>query len=88
MQGKRDNVYGPGSRPARRIFERLRDNEGVLKREVRWKLAALIAREAAKRQAAIVLERLGKEPARHMIGALRTPSSGTGYRYIRRSSMK
>ncbi|MFP3209763.1 MAG: zinc ribbon domain-containing protein [Nitrososphaeria archaeon] len=34
----------------RRIFERLRDNEGALKREVRWKLAALIAREAAERR--------------------------------------
>ncbi|MFP3309654.1 MAG: hypothetical protein RXO27_02515 [Acidilobus sp.] len=58
VQEKYDEVYGPGSRPARRIFKRLSSNERALKREIRWKLAALIVREAAKRQAVIVLERL------------------------------
>jgi len=58
VQEKYDEVYGPCSRPARRIFKRLSNNERVLKREIRWKLAALIVREAAKRQAVIVLERL------------------------------
>ena len=67
VQERYDRVYGSGSRPARKIFKGLSNNEGALKREIRWKLAALIAREAARRQAAIVLERLGKEPAKGMI---------------------
>ena len=67
VQERYDRVYGPGSRPARKIFKRLSSNEKALKREVRWKLATLIVREAARRQAAIILERLGKEPARSMI---------------------
>jgi IS605 OrfB family transposase len=73
VQEKYDRAYGPGSRPARRIFRRLSNNERALKRDIRWKLAALIVREAAKRQAAIVLERLGKEPASHMIERIKNP---------------
>jgi transposase, IS605 OrfB family, central region len=67
VQEKYDRAYGPGSRPVRRVLRRLGNNEKALKKGVRWKLAALIVREAARRQAAIVLERLGKEPANHMI---------------------
>ncbi|ESQ23152.1 MAG: transposase, IS605 OrfB family, central region [uncultured Acidilobus sp. MG] len=73
VQERYDRVYGPGSRPARRVFRRLSNNERLLKREVRWKLATLIVREAARRQAAIVLERLGKEPASHMIERIKNP---------------
>jgi len=73
VQEKYDKVYGPGSRPERKVFKRLGSNEGALKKEIRWKLAALIVREAAKRQAAIVLERLGKEPAKGMIEHIKDP---------------
>jgi len=73
VQERYDRVYGLGSRPERKIFKRLSNNEGALKKEIRWKLAALIAREAARRQAAIVLERLGKEPANHMIEHIKDP---------------
>ena len=73
VQERYDKVYGPGSRPARRVFRRLGGNERALKREIRRKLAALIVREAARRQAAIVLERLGKEPANHMIERIKNP---------------
>ncbi|MDT7868031.1 MAG: transposase [Acidianus sp.] len=73
VQERYDRVYGPGSRPARKIFKRLSSNERALKREIRWKLATLIVRQAAKRQAAIVLERLGKGPANHMIEHIRDP---------------
>jgi len=73
VQEKYDKVYGPGSRPARRVLRRLSSNEKALKRDIRWKLAALIAREAARRQAAIVLERLGKEPAKGMIERIKDP---------------
>ena len=73
VQERYDKVYGPGSRPARRVFRRLSNNERVLKREIRQKLAALIVREAARRQAAIVLERLGKEPAKGMIERVKDP---------------
>jgi IS605 OrfB family transposase len=73
VQERYDRVYGPGSRPERKIFKRLSNNEGALKKEIRWKLAALIAREAARRQAAIVLERLGKEPAKGMIERIKDP---------------
>jgi len=68
-----DKVYGPGSRPARRIFKRLSNKERTLKKEIRWKLATLIVREAARRQAAIVLERLGKEPAKNMMERIKDP---------------
>ncbi|NAZ31568.1 MAG: IS200/IS605 family element transposase accessory protein TnpB, partial [Acidilobus sp.] len=73
IQEKYDRVYGPGSRPARRVFRRLSNNEKALKREIRRKLATLIVREAARRQAAIVLERLGREPANHMIERIMDP---------------
>jgi len=73
IQEKYDRVYGPGSRPARRVFRRLSNNEKALKREIRRKLATLIVREAAKRQAAIVLERLGREPAKGIIEHIRDP---------------
>jgi len=73
VQERYDRVYGPGSRPERKIFKRLSNNEGALKKEIRWKLAALIAREAARRQAAIVLERLGREPAKGMIERIKDP---------------
>ena len=73
VQEKYDRAYGPGSRPARRVLRRLGSNEKALKREIRWKLAALIVREAARRQAAIVLERLGKEPAKGMIERIKDP---------------
>jgi len=45
----------------------------LLKKEIRWKLATLIVREAARRQAAIVLERLGREPAKGMIEHIKNP---------------
>jgi IS605 OrfB family transposase len=73
IQERYDRIYGSGSRPARRIFKRLSNNERTFKREIRWKLAALIVREAARRQAAIVLERLGREPANHMIEHIKNP---------------
>jgi IS605 OrfB family transposase len=73
VQERYDRVYGPGSRPARKIFKGLSNNEKALKRDIRWKLAALIAREAARRQAAIVLERLGREPAKGMIERIKDP---------------
>jgi len=73
VQERYDKVYGPGSRPARRVLRRLGNNERALKRDIRWKLATLIVRQAARRQAAIVLERLGKEPASHMIERIKNP---------------
>jgi len=73
VQERYDKVYGPGSRPARRIFKRLSNNERLLKKEIRWKLATLIVRQAARRQAAIVLERLGREPANHMVEHIKDP---------------
>jgi transposase, IS605 OrfB family, central region len=73
VQERYDKVYGPGSRPARKVFKRLSNNERVLKKEIKWKLAALIVREAVKRQAAIVLERLGKETAKRMIEHIKNP---------------
>jgi len=73
VQEKYGKAYGPGSRSERRIFKRLSNNERALKREIRWKLATLIVREAARRQAAIVLEGLGREPANHMIEHIKNP---------------
>jgi transposase, IS605 OrfB family, central region len=73
VQEKYDRVYGPGNRPERRVLKRLGNNEKALKKEIRWKLATLIVREAARRQAAIVLERLGREPAKGMIERIKDP---------------
>ncbi|MEM0366586.1 MAG: IS200/IS605 family accessory protein TnpB-related protein [Acidilobaceae archaeon] len=42
-------------------------NEGYKKSDIRWKIANIIVREAAKREYAIVMDKLGKRPAENMV---------------------
>ncbi|MEM1685653.1 MAG: IS200/IS605 family accessory protein TnpB-related protein [Acidilobaceae archaeon] len=42
-------------------------NEGDKKSDIRWKTANIIVREAAKREYAIVMDKLGKRPAEYMV---------------------
>ncbi|MEM0491760.1 MAG: IS200/IS605 family accessory protein TnpB-related protein [Acidilobaceae archaeon] len=64
-----DKLYGVRCRVKRKIMRRL--NEGDKKSDIRWKIANIIVREAAKRGYAIVMEKLGKRPAENMIESVK-----------------
>ena len=68
---KYDKIYGPGSRPARRIFRKLKERKR--KNGIRWKLANIIVRAAYERRYAIVMERLGRRPAEGMLSHFKDP---------------
>jgi len=59
------------SQGLKKIFRKLKERDR--KSDLRWELAKIIVRVAVERQYAIVLERLGKNPAREMT------SYATGY---------
>jgi putative transposase len=65
VQERYDKLYGVNCRVKRRIFMKLR--ERVRKSDLRWKLANIIIRVAKEKRYAVVLERLGKNPAKDMI---------------------
>jgi IS605 OrfB family transposase len=65
IQERYDKLCGVNYRVKRRIFMKLR--ERVRKSDLRWKLANIIIRVAKEKQYAVVLERLGKNPAKDMI---------------------
>ena len=71
VQERYDRVYGPGARPARRAFRKLKYRRR--KDDVRWKLANIIVRAAYGRRYAIVMERLGRRPAEGMISHVENP---------------
>ena len=71
VQERYDKIYGPGSRPARRVFRKLKERKR--KDDIRWKVANIIVRAAYERRYAIVMERLGKRPAEGMISHFRDP---------------
>jgi len=56
-------------RAKKKAFRKLK--EGERKNDLRWKLANIVVRVAREKQYAIVLERLGKNPAREMINHVR-----------------
>jgi IS605 OrfB family transposase len=61
--------YGANSRSARKVMRKLKERKK--KQGIKWKLASLIVRTAEERKCAIVLERLGKNPARGMINHIK-----------------
>jgi len=65
IQEKYYRLYGVNSKIKKRAFRKLRESER--KSDLRWKLANIVVRVAREKQYAIVLERLGRNPARGMI---------------------
>jgi len=65
VQEKYDKLYGANCRVKRNALRKLKESKR--KNDLRWKLANIIVRAAREKQYAIVLEKLGKNPAREMI---------------------
>ena len=69
VQEKYDKLFGVNCRVKRKILRKLKEKK--LKNDLRWKLANIIVRAAKERRCAIVLEELGKNPAREMVNHVR-----------------
>jgi len=69
IQKKYDKLCGVNCRAKRKILRKLR--EGEKRADLGWKLANIVVRAAVERRSAIVLERLGKNPARGMVNRIR-----------------
>jgi IS605 OrfB family transposase len=69
VQERYDKLYGVNCMVKRRIFRKLKERKK--KSDLKWKLANIVVRVAKERQYTIVLERLGKSPAREMINHVR-----------------
>jgi len=69
IQEKYDRLHGVDSRVKKKVLRKLRERKR--KNDLRWKLANIVVRVAREKQNAIVLERLGKNPARGMINHVR-----------------
>jgi len=65
VQEKYDKLYGVNCRVKERVLEKL--GEKKKKSNLKWKLANIVVRVAREKQYAVVLEELGKEPAKEMI---------------------
>jgi len=69
VQERYDKLYGVNCRVKRRIFRKLKERKR--KSDLRWKLANIIVRVAKEKQYAIVLEKLGMNPAKEMISRVK-----------------
>jgi len=69
IQEEYDKLYGVNSRVRKRVLRKL--SERRKKNDLKWKLANIIVRVAVEKRHAVVLEKLGKNPARGMINHLR-----------------
>jgi len=69
VQKKYDKLCGTKCRTKRKIFRKLKERRR--KSDLRWKLANIVVRLAKEKRYAIVLEKLGKNPAREMINRVR-----------------
>jgi IS605 OrfB family transposase len=69
VQEKYDKTYGVNSRVKRRVLGKLKERRR--KSDLRWKLANIVVRVAREKLYAIVLEKLGKNPARGMVNHIR-----------------
>jgi IS605 OrfB family transposase len=65
VQEKYDKLYGASCRVKRKVLRKLKERRR--KSDLRWKLANIVVRVAKEKQYAIVLEKLGKNPAKEMI---------------------
>jgi len=71
VQEKYDKIYGPGSRIEKRVMGKLR--ERGKKRDIRFKIANIVVGIAREKQYAIIMENLGKEPAKRMLNRIKDP---------------
>ena len=69
VQEKYDKICNVKCRAKRKILRKMREREK--KDDIRWKVANIIVREAAKHGYGIVLEDLGDKPAENMISRIR-----------------
>jgi len=69
VQEKYDKLYGANCRVKRSVFRKLKERRR--KSDLKWKLANIVVRVAKEKQYAIVLEKLGKNPAKEMINHVR-----------------
>jgi IS605 OrfB family transposase len=67
VQEKYDKLYGVNCRVKERVLEKLGEKKKKKKSNLKWKLANIVVRVAREKQYAVVLEELGKEPAKEMI---------------------
>jgi len=65
VQEKYDKLYGVNCRVKERVLEKL--GEKKKKSNLKWKLANIVVKVVREKQYAVVLEELGKEPAKEMI---------------------
>jgi len=71
VQEKYDRIYGPGSRIERKIMGKL--GERGKKKDIRFKIANIIVGIARGKQYAIIMEDLGREPAKRMLKHIEDP---------------
>jgi IS605 OrfB family transposase len=69
IQEKYDKFYGASCRVKKKVLEGLKERER--KSNLKWKLANIVVRIAVDKQYTIVLERLGKNPAKEMVNHFR-----------------
>jgi len=69
VQEKHDKLYGVDCRVKRRVLRKLKESKR--KNDLRWKLANIVVRVAKEKQYAIVLEKLGRNPAKEMISHIK-----------------
>lgn len=65
IQEKYDETFGVNCRIKKKVFRKLKEKKR--KDNLKWKLASIVVGIAKEKQYAIVLERLGKNPAKEMI---------------------
>ena len=65
VEERYDKLYGVKCRVKRKILRRLKEKKK--KSDLRWKLANIIVRVAKEKRYAVVLEKLGRSPAKNMI---------------------
>jgi IS605 OrfB family transposase len=69
VQERYDKLYGASCRVKGRIFRKLKERKR--KSDLKWKLANIVVRVAKEKQYAIVLEKLGTNPAKEMISRVK-----------------
>jgi IS605 OrfB family transposase len=69
VQEKYDKLYGVSCRVKRKVLRKLKERRR--KSDLRWKLANIVVRVAKEKQYAIVLEKLGMNPAKEMISRVK-----------------
>jgi len=68
VQERYDKLYGVNCRIKRKILRKLKERSK--KSDLKWKLANMVVRVAKEMRCAVVLERLGKNPAKEMINCI------------------